>query len=135
MSRATATTRTLPPLVLNARDHDRLTTMANGITGPMADVAEQLLIELDRAEIVTPDRFPADAVGMGSIVSFKTTDGFDRTFQLVYPGEADINAGKVSVLTPIGAALIGLRAGQTIPWTARDGRHLRLTVLSVRLGE
>lgn len=106
-------------------------TMANGISGPMADVAENLMAELERARVVAQSELPADAVRMGSTVSFTTTDGFNRTFQLVYPGEADISSGKVSVLTPIGAALIGLREGQTIPWTARDGRRLSLTVVSV----
>ena len=61
-----------------------------------------------------------------------TNDAQQRQLQLVYPGEADINAGKVSVLTPIGAALIGLRQGQTIPWSSRDGRDLILTVVEVR---
>jgi regulator of nucleoside diphosphate kinase len=72
---------------------------------------------------------------MGSKVSFTTTDGFNRTYQLVYPGEADISEGKVSVLTPIGAALIGLSEGQSIPWTARDGRELSLTVERVTRGD
>ena len=50
---------------------------------------------------------------------------------LVFPGEADIAQGKISILTPIGAALIGLSAGQSIDWTARDGRIHRLKVESV----
>ncbi len=106
--------------------------MANGVTGPMASIADQLLNELDRAHVVTQTKLPQDAVRPGSLVSFTTTDGFDRTYELVFPGEADISSGKVSVLTPVGAALIGLREGQTIPWTARDGRQLSLTVVRVK---
>jgi regulator of nucleoside diphosphate kinase len=68
---------------------------------------------------------------MGSTVAFRSDDGQQRQVTLVYPGEADFARGRVSVLTPIGAALIGLSPGQSIAWTARDGRQHRLTVLSV----
>ncbi len=51
--------------------------------------------------------------------------------QLVFPGQADIGAGKISILTPIGTALIGLSEGQSIVWTARDGKERRLTVIKV----
>jgi regulator of nucleoside diphosphate kinase len=51
--------------------------------------------------------------------------------QLVYPAEADIEAGRISILTPIGAGLIGLREGQSILWPDREGRERRLTVVRV----
>jgi regulator of nucleoside diphosphate kinase len=122
----------LPRLVLGIEDYGKLMAIASSVTGPTADVADQLIIELDRARIVAQAKLPEDAVRMGSIVTFTTNDAQQRQLQLVYPGEADINAGKVSVLTPIGAALIGLRQGQTIPWSSRDGRDLLLTVVEVR---
>lgn len=122
----------LPRLVLGIEDYGKLMAIASSVTGPTADVADQLIIELDRARIVAQAKLPEDAVRMGSIVTFTTNDAQQRQLQLVYPGEADINAGKVSVLTPIGAALIGLRQGQTIPWSSRDGRDLILTVVEVR---
>jgi regulator of nucleoside diphosphate kinase len=68
---------------------------------------------------------------MGSIVEF-SSDAGQRRVTLVYPVEADIAEGRISILTPIGAALIGLSQGQSIAWTARDGRRHRLTVLEVR---
>lgn len=122
----------LPRLVLGIEDYGKLMAIASSVTGPTAEVADQLIIELDRARIVAQAKLPEDAVRMGSIVTFTTNDAQQRQLQLVYPGEADINAGKVSVLTPIGAALIGLRQGQTIPWSSRDGRDLVLTVVEVR---
>lgn len=131
MSQTTNKTTRLPRLAIGADDHDRLMTMANGLSGPMAQLAEQLLTELERARIVAQNKLAGDVVRMGSTVSFTTSDGADRTLQLVYPGEADISANKVSVLTPIGAALIGLSEGQSIPWKARDGRSLALTVVKV----
>lgn len=68
---------------------------------------------------------------MGSIVEFRSNDGQERRVTLVYPGEADIAQGKISILTPIGTALIGLAPGQSISWTARDGKQHELNVLSV----
>jgi regulator of nucleoside diphosphate kinase len=67
---------------------------------------------------------------MGSTLTFDA-EGRTRRVTLVYPTEADIAAGRISVLTPIGTALIGLSQGQSVDWTARDGRRHRLTVVSV----
>jgi regulator of nucleoside diphosphate kinase len=64
-------------------------------------------------------------------VTYKADDGRERRVELVFPGEADIGAGKISILTPIGTALIGLSEGQSIAWTARDGSERHLTVLKV----
>ena len=67
---------------------------------------------------------------MGSEVEFRDeTTGTVRKVTLVYPGEADIALGKISVLTPIGTALIGLGVGQSIMWETRTGDLKRLTVL------
>ena len=75
--------------------------------------------------MVEDGRIAADVVRMGSTLRFTTDAGEDRTVTLVFPGEADIAEGKVSVLTPIGAALIGLPEGKSIEWTAHDGRANR----------
>jgi regulator of nucleoside diphosphate kinase len=90
-----------------------------------------LLRELDRARLVADAKMRDDVVRMGSTLSYVTDTGDARTVTLVYPGEADIEAGKISIMTPIGTALIGLSPGQTITWEARDGRVHRLTVESV----
>lgn len=91
-------------------------------------MAEQLLAELDRARVVADGKLAPDVVRMGSTLRFTTDGGQDRTVTLVFPADADIATGRVSVLTPIGAALIGLSTGQSIDWTARDGRTHRLTI-------
>ena len=57
--------------------------------------------------------------------------GADRTVELVYPRDADISAGRVSILTPVGADVIGLRTGQSILWPDRDGRERKLTIVKV----
>jgi regulator of nucleoside diphosphate kinase len=94
-------------------------------------LADELLDELERARIVEDNKLRADAVKMGSTLRFTTDAGEDRTITLVFPDEADIAEGRVSILTPIGIALIGLSSGQSIDWTSRDGKSRRLTVESV----
>ena len=95
------------------------------------EASDELLAELERARIVADGWVSAGTVRMGSIVTFKPDTGDRKTVTLVYPGDADISEGKVSILTPIGTALIGLSAGQSIMWTARDGRRHELLVLGV----
>jgi regulator of nucleoside diphosphate kinase len=73
---------------------------------------------------------PIDVVCMGSEVVYRDhTTGRIQTVILDYPNEADIAKGRVSVLTPIGTALIGLASGKSIDWRMRSGEMKRLTVL------
>jgi len=120
-----------PSITLTRSDHDALARLAEAISGKNLELADQLFEELERARVVADRHLRSDVVRMGSTLRFTTDAGEDRTVTLVFPGEADIAAGKVSVLTPIGAALIGLSAGQSIDWTGRDGRVHRLTVENV----
>ncbi|WP_428698215.1 nucleoside diphosphate kinase regulator [Stappia sp.] len=120
-----------PAIRMTRSDHERLSGLAENFLARNPVVAEELLAELDRARIVADGRIAEDVVRMGSRLRFTTDAGEDRRVSLVFPGDADIAEGKVSVLTPIGVALIGLSAGQSIDWTARDGRTHRLTVESV----
>jgi regulator of nucleoside diphosphate kinase len=71
-------------------------------------------------------------VSMGSEVEFRDDTGKVQTVTLVYPGEADISQRKISVLTPVGTALIGVRVGDAITWKTRSGDLRRLTVIQVR---
>lgn len=123
--------RRKPAITMTRSDHERLSQLAQAIGTSNAGIADQLFAELDRARLVADERIGADIVRMGSRLRFTTDAGKDRTVMLVFPGEADIALGKISILTPIGAALIGLPAGQSIDWTARDGQTHRLTVVSV----
>lgn len=122
-----------PAITLTRSDHERLSGLADSISSRNPAVADQLASELDRARVVDDRRISADVVRMGSRLRFTTDAGEDRTVTLVFPGDANIAEGKISVLTPIGAALIGLSAGQSIDWTSLDGRTHRLTVESVEL--
>lgn len=120
-----------PTIVVGDEDHRKLMNLAMSGFGAAQDAADELLTELERAKVKPTSTISGDIVRMGSTVSYRTEDDKGRTVRLVYPAEADISNGSVSVLTPIGTALIGLRIGQTITWTARDGRRHSLTVLDV----
>ena len=119
-----------PTITLSTSDHQRLSLLALSGPGSDPDAADDLLHELDRASIVTDASLPGDVVRMGSLVRFRAGRD-ERTALLVYPAEADIASGRISVLTPVGAALIGLRTGQSISFRTRDGRPQMLTVLRV----
>ncbi len=94
------------------------------------DVADELLDELDRAQTVTEEK-AKEYIGIGTKAIFTTWSGEENTVELVMPAHADISLGKISILTPIGVALLGLSAGQSINWTARDGREGTLTVVKI----
>lgn len=121
----------LPDIVIGQADYRQLTVLALAGSDHTADTADALLYELDRALVVPDGRVPNDVVRMGSTVNYRTSEGDTRQVVLVYPAEANISEGRVSVLTPVGAALIGLRTGQSITWLTRDGRKQVLTVLAV----
>jgi regulator of nucleoside diphosphate kinase len=94
--------------------------------------AALLLDELDRAATVPAEELPSDAVTMRSHVVFvDQTSGERHAVQLVYPGEADMARQRVSILTPIGAALIGMRVGNAIDWPNRHGERRRLEIVEV----
>ena len=120
-----------PRIVVSDIDYERLTDLAAGALSRFPDVAEELLSEMDRAEVVSAASVPVLAVQMGSTVEFRSDAGQHRRVTLVYPAEADISANKISILTPIGTALIGLSTGQSITWTTRDGLEHELTIVSV----
>ncbi len=93
---------------------------------------ELLLDEIDRATICDRTDIPPDVVTMGSSVTFlDEKSGAQRTVRLVYPADADIAAGRMSILTPVGAGLIGLSVGQSINWPDRGGIEHRLTIVAV----
>ena len=128
---ALARNRSVPHIIVSNADYERLTDLATASLERLPEVAEELLAEMDRAKVVRNDSVPADVVRMGSTVTFTSDDGRKLTETLVYPVDEDSDAHKISVMTPVGAALIGLGVGQSISWTARDGRKHELTVVKV----
>jgi len=87
--------------------------------------------ELDRAVVVDPREIPTDVVTMNSRVHLSDLDtGQDLVVQVVFPKDADLASGRISVLAPIGTALIGYRAGDTVEWKVPGGVR-RLEIESV----
>lgn len=124
-------TQDLPEIVISSSDHERLFNLATGALRRDPATAEDLLSELDRATVVESDAVPDSVVRMGSAVDFRFEDGDTHHVSLVFPLEADIARSRLSVMTPVGAALIGLTTGQSIQWTTPNGRERRLTVTGV----
>jgi regulator of nucleoside diphosphate kinase len=124
-------TRSVPQIVVSSADYERLNDLADASMERLPEVAEELLSEMERAKVVDAEKVPADVVSMGSTVTFTSDDGQTRTLKLVWPVDESLDEHRISVMTPVGAALIGLAVGQSISWTARNGKHHRLTVTKV----
>ncbi|MBB2960928.1 nucleoside diphosphate kinase regulator [Methylobacterium sp. R2-1] len=123
-----------PPLIIPTTDLRSLreVVVAARPPHPRAAVAAWLAEELDRATVVAPEAMPRRAVTMHARVAYRddVTDQIGCV-TLVYPGEEDAEAHAVSVLSPVGAALIGLSEGQSIRWRTPSGGLRGLTVLRV----
>ena len=119
----------LPSIYLTQNDMDRLLELVEAYPGKRFEHLER---ELLRAHVVSRDEMPKDVVTMNSRVIFENeTTGERREITLVYPGSADIDAGRVSVLVPIGTALLGLRVGQSIDWQLPGGERQRYRIVGV----
>lgn len=122
----------LPRIHLTDGDADRLTNLAFGLERRQPDLAALLLKEVARAEIHAIEQLPRGVVTMLAHVEFiDESTGARHNVQLVYPPDADIEAGRISVLTHVGAGLIGLSEGQSILWPDREGRERRLRIVRV----
>ena len=122
----------LPPISIRMCDADRLRNIAEAASDKYPQTTEFLAREIDRAEILTDAHSLPGLVTMESDVTFRDDISLqERCVTLVYPEAADVDAGKISILTPIGAALIGLSVGQTIEFQTPGGRWRSLTVLRV----
>ena len=113
------------PIYLTESDHLRLARLLDGHrSSPQSepDNLSRLEEELARAEIVAPQDIPADVVTMNSRVRARDLDsGEVLVFSVVYPRDADVGAHRISVLAPIGAGVLGFRAGDTIEWPVPAG--------------
>lgn len=122
-----------PPITLIESEADTLADLAFGIRARHPNVSRLLLEEIDRADTLSAEDMPGDVVTMGSTVEFAVQKtGERRTVKLVYPKDADIAEGRLSILTPVGAGLIGLRIGQSISWPDRNSEERLLTIENVK---
>ena len=122
-----------PPIHLLASESDMIASLALQAEHRYPVVAAMLLEEIERAELHDPDTLPDDAITLGSEVEFideKTSQL--RRVELVMPAEANISDGKISILTPVGAALYGLRKDQSIDWPNLAGDVRKIRIVRVR---
>ena len=121
-----------PRIHMLAAESDLVADLALSAEHRHPVVAAMLLEEIVRAELHDPETMPTGHVALGSHVAFiddKTAK--EREIQLVLPADADIEDGRVSILTPMGAALYGLGAGECIDWPDLNGHKRRITIVRV----
>ena len=118
-------TRDQRPIVLTRPDHERLRLLVETVRARRRWEEIHLLAlaeELESAEIVEPDAVPPDVVTMRSRVRvLDMVSGHESTYTISYPVEANLDAGKLSVLAPIGTALLGYREGDVVEWPVPGG--------------
>jgi regulator of nucleoside diphosphate kinase len=123
--------RCLPPLLVGDQSESLLRGIARAAMSRAPEVATRLLSEVDRADVVDESCVPEDVVRMGAWVTYRIQPSERiNTIRLVPPHQADVQSSRVSVVSDVGAALLGLSAGQQIEW-GFGGRHHVLEVLRV----
>lgn len=116
-------------LIINQADFQKLSSLVRAAQSEIVILLEE---ELSRASVVPDAELPDDVVSMNCRVVFQDMEtGKESIVTLVYPHEANINEGKISILTPVGSALIGLKVGQDIQWPFPNGKEKKLKVISV----
>jgi regulator of nucleoside diphosphate kinase len=114
------------PVILLRNDFEILNAYVKNVQGMQVNEKEnyhKLSMELKKAQIVDPETFPKDTVRLDSIVVIKDLlTGREMSITIVLPQKADIKQKKVSVLAPIGTALIGFRKGQKVSWQVPSGK-------------
>jgi regulator of nucleoside diphosphate kinase len=121
-----------PNIVVSSVDMDRLETLLDALPPAQSAARHALLEELSRAELVEPADMPPDVVTMNSRVRFALDQPAEEfTLTLAYPKDMRPGDDRISVLAPVGNALIGLAAGDSIDWSRPDGAAFKLTVLDV----
>ncbi|KJS20277.1 MAG: nucleoside diphosphate kinase regulator [Hoeflea sp. BRH_c9] len=124
-------TRRKPRITISEGDYNRLSNLAAAFSQRSPEIAASLTEEIDRARIVSDQSITAAVVRMGSGVTYVVDGNQSKTVTLVYPGDANIEEGRISITTPVGTALIGLKAGQSISFATRTGQIHDLTVVEV----
>lgn len=123
----------LPAIKMTRRDFARIDQLTATYTSPQASrMLDYLVRELSRAVVIDPDQLEPNIVTMLSQVMYRDeTTGQSRVVTLVYPQSFATDEAALSVMTPLGAALIGLSEGQSIEYERAHGEKRRITVVKV----
>jgi regulator of nucleoside diphosphate kinase len=121
-----------PDLTITRLDLTRLSSVLDSMGSLHEDASDRLHEELQRATVVASEDVPPDVVTMNSRVLYRDESGsLGREVTLVYPDAADAARQRVSILSPLGSALLGLRVGQAIEWDLPNGQRKRYRVLAL----
>lgn len=121
-----------PRIVLTSLDFDRLEALLDSLPANAFPGKATLETELRRAEIVAPDKIPPNVVTMNSTVRFTIAEsGEDFRLTLVYPKDVKGEADRISVLAPVGSALLGLSVGDELEWPRPGGGRSTVRVIDV----
>jgi regulator of nucleoside diphosphate kinase len=121
-----------PEIIITEQDSDRLMRLLDVLPDAQRETLTGLELELERAHVVATRAVPRDVVTMNSRVVFEEADSGKRSEAvLVYPHDTKLDANAVSVLAPVGSALLGMRQGQSIDWRMPSGQLRRYRVLEV----
>ncbi|MBB1294891.1 nucleoside diphosphate kinase regulator [Pseudoalteromonas sp. SR41-4] len=121
-----------PELIISSLDADRLYDLMESLPAGSFAGEKELEAELGRATIVEPKDVPSTVVTMNSTVNFiveSTKEEFTKT--LVYPTNADASADKISILAPVGSALLGLSQGDEIEWPKPSGGLIKVKIKAI----
>ncbi|MCC5970695.1 MAG: nucleoside diphosphate kinase regulator [Pararhodobacter sp.] len=119
-------------ILINADHQARIEALAEAAMERNPALAARLIDEISRARIVTPEQFPPTVVDIGSRVTYKNeTTGLKRAVVLVFPEDTDLTRQHISVVTPLGVALLDLKKGQEFLWDAHANPRWLLTVTDV----
>lgn len=112
---------TKPKIILSSQDLERLETLLYALGNNLSPDRAALLAELGRAEVVEPQEIPPTVVTMNSTVRFTVEQREQFCLTLVYPKDVDGQSDRISVLAPVGSALLGLSVGDSIAWPMPGG--------------
>lgn len=121
-----------PNIVVSSLDMDRLEALLDALPAAQAQVQQALLQELSRADVVEPEGMPPHVATMNSRVRFVLDkDPVEHDMVLSYPRDMEGAEDRLSILTPVGSALLGLETGKSIAWTRPDGAAFTVKLLEV----
>lgn len=119
-----------PKIILSESDYRHLSAL---VSHYKTEAVSRLEEELARAQVLPNEEVPSDVISLHSTVKVKDTDtGIEQEYELVMPHEADIDHNKISILAPLGVALVGLRVGDEYEWETPNHRLKYFEVLATR---
>ena len=119
----------LPNICISSRDLERIETLLDSLPENYGELKDRLLDEMARADVVAPEAIAPTVVTMNSRVTFTViSTGQTMTRTLVYPKDMESGTDKISILTPMGSALLGLNIGQEMEWFIEPNKPMSVRV-------